>query len=72
MNFESDFQSVVEQFPILKQRVHQDKRLVYLDSAATSQKPASVIQAMADYYENTNANIHRGIHALAEIGRAHV
>ena len=66
MNSEIDFQSVVEQFPILKKKVHLDKRLVYLDSAATSQKPASVIRAMADYYENTNANIHRGIHALAE------
>ena len=66
MNSEIDFQSVVEQFPILKKKVHLDKRLVYLDSAATSQKPASVIRAMADYYENTNANIHRGIHTLAE------
>ena len=42
------------------------KPLVYLDNAATSQKPRQVIQALVDYYEGTNANIHRGVHALAE------
>jgi cysteine desulfurase / selenocysteine lyase len=61
-----DTHSIIEQFPILGKAVHQDKKLVYLDSAATSQKPFSVIQSMNDYYENMNANIHRGIHALAE------
>ncbi len=64
LNIDSKF--IIEQFPILKIKLHLDKRLVYLDSAATSQKPASVIRAMNDYYETMNANIHRGIHALAE------
>jgi cysteine desulfurase/selenocysteine lyase len=54
------------QFPVLERRVGSDKPLVYLDSAATSQKPRSVIQAMTAFYERHNANIHRGIHALAE------
>jgi cysteine desulfurase / selenocysteine lyase len=53
-------------FPILNREVHPGVRLVYLDSTATSQKPASVIQAMDDYYRFTNANIHRGVHTLAE------
>ncbi len=53
-------------FPIFNRVVHQDKPLVYLDSAATSQKPESVILAMDQYYRLTNANIHRGVHTLAE------
>ena len=53
-------------FPILHQEIHTGVSLTYLDSAATSQKPASVINAMNDYYLKTNANIHRGVHALAE------
>lgn len=53
-------------FPILSRKVHQDVDLIYLDSAATSQKPDVVIQAMDRYYRSTNANIHRGIHVLAE------
>lgn len=52
-------------FPILQRKVH-GKPLVYLDNAATSQKPESVIQAMDDYYRRYNANIHRGVHTLAE------
>ena len=54
-----------EDFPILQQFVH-GKPLVYLDSAATSQKPESVIRALDTYYRTTNANIHRGIYQLAE------
>lgn len=54
-----------EDFPILQQLVH-GKPLVYLDSAATSQKPESVIAAFDAYYRTTNANIHRGIYTLAE------
>lgn len=54
-----------EDFPILQQLVH-GKPLVYLDSAATSQKPESVIAAFDTYYRTTNANIHRGIYTLAE------
>jgi len=52
-------------FPILQEKVN-GKRLVYLDSAATSQKPQIVIDALTDYYRLTNANIHRGLHTLAE------
>ncbi|MBI2134472.1 cysteine desulfurase [Candidatus Woesearchaeota archaeon] len=54
-----------EDFPILKVKVH-GKPLVYLDNAATSQKPKQVIGAMSYYYENYNANTHRGIHKLGE------
>jgi len=52
-------------FPILAREVH-GKPLVYLDSAATTQKPQAVIAAEARFYEQTNANIHRGIHTLSE------
>jgi len=52
-------------FPILNKKVH-GKRLVYLDNAATRQKPQQVIDAMNDYYSQSNANVARGVHALAE------
>jgi cysteine desulfurase/selenocysteine lyase len=52
-------------FPILSRKIH-GKRLVYLDNAATTQKPQSVIQAIDTYYRNHNANVHRGMHTLAE------
>ena len=52
-------------FPILERKVH-GRRLVYLDNAATSQKPACVLAALDRYYRTMNANIHRGIHTLAE------
>ena len=52
-------------FPILERRFN-DKRLVYLDSAATSQKPEVVINVLADFYRQSNANVHRGVYALAE------
>ena len=61
-----DVERVRKDFPILDRTVHGDKRLVYLDSAATSQKPAPVMEAMREYYERYNANVHRGIHVLAE------
>jgi len=57
---------IKEDFPILERTIHAGKRLVYLDSAATYQKPRSVIQAMDNYYNKHNANVHRGIHLLAE------
>ncbi len=60
-----DAERLREQFPILSQRVH-GKPLVYLDNAATTQKPRSVIAAESEYYERTNANIHRGVHALSQ------
>ncbi len=61
-----DVQRVRKDFPILARRVHDDVPLVYLDSAATAQKPAVVLDTLHDFYENHNANIHRGIHVLAE------
>lgn len=60
-----DVKRIREDFPILKQQVN-GHRLVYLDNAATTQKPMSVINAHADFYEQANANIHRGLHTLAE------
>ncbi|MEN6528814.1 MAG: cysteine desulfurase [Anaerolineaceae bacterium] len=59
-------EGLLEDFPILNIEVHPGIRLTYLDSAATSQKPLQVIEAMDAYYRSTNANIHRGVHALAE------
>jgi cysteine desulfurase/selenocysteine lyase len=61
-----DMQAIRKDFPILGRETKPGVRLVYLDSAATSQKPLSVIRAMDTYYEHTNANIHRGVHTLAE------
>ncbi len=61
-----DVQQIRKDFPVLSREIKPGIPLIYLDSAATSQKPKSVIEAMSTYYENSNANIHRGIHALAE------
>jgi cysteine desulfurase/selenocysteine lyase len=60
-----DVEQVRADFPILGQEIY-GKRLVYLDSAATSQKPRSVIDAIAKYYLEDNANVHRGVHLLSE------
>ncbi len=57
--------TIKEDFPIFKRKIH-GKPLVYLDSAASSQKPRQVIQALSDYYEKTHANIHRGVYTLSE------
>ncbi|KPM75743.1 cysteine desulfurase [Cobetia sp. UCD-24C] len=65
-NLMLDVVRVREDFPILERRVHGDVPLIYLDSAATSQTPTAVIDAMSDYYRKTNANIHRGLHTLAD------
>ena len=59
-----DWASLRRDFPILDQRVH-GRPLIYLDNAATSQKPRQVIEALRGYYERDNANVHRGIHALS-------
>ncbi len=59
-----DVRRIREDFPILERKVN-GVPLVYLDNAATSQKPASVIKALVDYYESYNANVHRGAHTLA-------
>jgi cysteine desulfurase / selenocysteine lyase len=61
-----DFYKIRNDFPILKREIKPGVRLIYLDSAATSQKPDAVINAMNHYYTHMNANIHRGVHALAE------
>ena len=61
-----DTQRLRQDFPILLREVHPGVPLVYLDSTATSQKPFSVLAAMDAYYQANNANIHRGIHVLAE------
>lgn len=60
-----ELQRIREDFPILKKLVH-GKPLVYLDNAATTQKPLYVIHKMNAYYEGMNANIHRGVHALSQ------
>ena len=61
-----DVEAVRRDFPILSRTVHDGVPLVYLDSAATSQKPQVVLDAEREYYERHNANVHRGIHVLAE------
>lgn len=60
-----DFQKIRKDFPILTQKIN-GKDLVYFDNAATTQKPKSVLDSLSSYYETINANIHRGIHTLAE------
>jgi cysteine desulfurase/selenocysteine lyase len=61
-----DFAKVRADFPVLNREVKPGVPLVYLDSTATSQKPTAVIEAMNNYYRLFNANIHRGVHTLAE------
>ena len=63
---EASFENLRNDFPILKRTVRDNKRLVYLDNASTTQKPNQVIDAITDYYRNHNANIHRAVYALAE------
>jgi cysteine desulfurase/selenocysteine lyase len=60
-----DVAAVKKDFPVLAQQVH-GHRLVYLDSAASSQHPQAVLDAMDDYYATTHANVHRGVYSLAE------
>ena len=59
-------ETIRKDFPILQRKVRDNKTLVYLDNASTSQKPIQVIDAINDYYKNQNANIHRAVYALAE------
>jgi len=63
----SDLTALRADFPILSQKVH-GKPLVYLDNAATTQKPRQVLEAITRYYTDDNANVHRGVHTLS--GRA--
>ena len=60
-----DIQEVRTHFPILQREVH-GHRLVYLDNAATTQKPRQVLDAMRSEYLNVNANVHRGVHYLSQ------
>jgi len=60
-----NIETIRADFPILQRQVN-GRPLVYLDNAATSQKPLAVLQAMDDYYRQTNANVHRGVHTLSE------
>ena len=59
-------EQIRKDFPILQRKVRNNKPLVYLDNAATTQKPIQVINAITDFYTNHNSNIHRAVHALAE------
>lgn len=59
------FKKIREQFPVLSRQVY-GKKLVYLDNAATTQKPLAVIEKVSDYYKTGNANIHRGVHFLSQ------
>ena len=66
-----DVERIRAEFPILARPVH-GKPLVYLDNAATTQKPRAVLEAVRRYYEEDNANVHRGVHLLSERAtRAH-
>src|SRR5690349_700117 len=59
-----DWRAIREDFPILHEQAH-GRPLIYFDSAATSQKPRQVLEALRDYYEHKNANVHRGLHELS-------
>ncbi len=61
-----DIQKIRADFPILKREVY-GKKLVYLDNAATTQKPQAVIDALVNYYTQDNSNIHRGVHYLSQV-----
>lgn len=65
MNMELDITTIRTDFPILSRKVN-GQDLVYLDNAATSQTPTQVIDVIVDYYQNYNANIHRGVHTLSQ------
>src|ERR1700757_2240767 len=59
-----DWEALREDFPILREQAH-GHPLIYFDSAATSQKPRAVIEALRNFYEHDNANVHRGLHTLS-------
>src|SRR5919197_5744924 len=58
-----DVERIRADFPILQRKVN-GRRVIYLDNAATTQKPRQVIDSLVDFYTNTNANVHRGVHTL--------
>src|SRR5438105_14722753 len=59
-----DWEALREDFPILREKAH-GHPLIYFDSAATSQKPRAVLEALRNFYEHANANVHRGLHTLS-------
>ncbi len=59
-----DFKTIIKDFPILNRKIN-EKKLIYFDNAATSQKPKVVIDALSNFYSNTNSNIHLGVHTLS-------
>ena len=61
-NFETE--KIRKDFPILKRKINGNP-LIYLDNAATSQKPISVIESLSNYYSEYNSNVHRGVHTLS-------
>jgi cysteine desulfurase/selenocysteine lyase len=63
---QSTFENLRKDFPILQRTVRDNKRLVYLDNASTTQKPNQVIDSITDYYRNYNSNIHRAVYSIAE------
>ena len=63
---ELSIENIRKDFPILKRKVRDNKPLVYLDNASTTQKPKQVIDALTNYYNNYNANIHRSVYSIAE------
>lgn len=65
-NISYNVSAIREQFPILNQNIRANKPLIYLDNAATTQKPLPVIEAIQQYYLKDNSNVHRGLHALSE------
>ena len=64
--FKLDIKQIQLDFPILSREVRNNRKLIYLDSAATSQKPRAVIDRMAAYYATENSNVHRGVHTLSQ------
>tara|TARA_B100000029_G_scaffold196730_2_gene194774 strand:- start:9344 stop:10576 length:1233 start_codon:yes stop_codon:yes gene_type:complete len=66
MTIRFDANEIKRDFPALQRMVNEDVPLVYLDTTATSQKPKKVLECLSYYYSNSNANVHRGIHTLAE------
>lgn len=67
MLIEKPFDTLIQDFPILERPHSSGKRLIYLDSTATSQKPRAVIDSIVDYYTRYNANVHRGIYEISEL-----
>ena len=61
-----DVHKIRQDFPILSRRLNDGKKLVYLDNAATTQKPNEVIDAISKYYSEYNSNIHRAVYQIAE------